>query len=319
MKEIVITEKIENQRFDKFLIRLICNEKPSFVYKMLRKKNITLNDKKADGKEVLKSGDVVKIWFSDETYDSLTKKEKINVGKTKSVRKKINVIYEDDNVLLINKPVGILTQKAVESDISLNELILDYLLDSKKIIEDDLKFYKPSCVNRLDRNTSGIVVCAKNLKAAQILSEGFKNRSINKYYKCLVHGKVEKGDYINGYLIKDEKINKVYIRNDLSELDLMNQELNNDVSYIETEYSPIEIIDDYTLLEVHLITGKTHQIRAHLASIGHPLAGDHKYGIKDAYKYQCLHCYRIVFPEYDGILDNISRKSFYVDMEKPWT
>lgn len=311
MKEIVISENNSGQRFDKFLIRLLSNSSSSFVYKMLRKKNITLNDRKSDGKDILNKGDVVKIWFSDETYEKMTSMD-VSTDLNKSTNHqmpKLNVVYEDSNVMIINKPVGVLSQKAKESDISLNELIIDYLINKGEISKADLNFYKPSTVNRLDRNTSGLIVAAKNLKAAQILSEGFKDRSISKYYKCLCHGKVTKGDTIEGYLHKDNKTNKVTIHD---------KEVT-DSAYIKTEYKPLEVLDNKTLLEIHLITGKTHQIRAHLASIGHPLCGDSKYGAVDNYKYQCLHCYKMIFPKYEGILENISEKSFYGDMEKSWT
>lgn len=319
MKEFIINEKNAGQRLDKFLFRIIVNEQNSFVYKMLRKKNITLNDKKSDGKDILSVGDSVKLWFSDESFEKLTKNNSSlnqniqsqsnhNQSNVNSSIKMPSIIYEDENVILLNKPVGLLSQKADSNDISVNELLIDYLLKKGELSVDDMKFYKPSTVNRLDRNTSGIIVAAKNLRAAQILSEGFKDRTINKYYKCLVHGKIMDAATIKGFLVKDEKLNKVKI---------YDKEVS-DSSYIETSYEPIDYIEDKTLLSVHLITGKTHQIRAHLASISHPLCGDRKYGARDKYKYQCLHCYKVVFPKYDSILKNISEKSFYVDMEKPW-
>lgn len=308
MKEIIITEKNKDQRLDKFLFRLLNNASNSFVYKMLRKKNITLNDKKSDGKDILKAGDSIKIWFSDETYDSFTKID-INPKKSVQSEQSINVVYEDEDVIIINKPAGLLSQNADKDDVSVNDLLINYLLDNGKLTEKDLLIYKPSVVNRLDRNTSGLIIAAKNLKAAQILSEGFRDRTINKYYKCLVHGHVNEGQNIKGFLVKDNKTNKVSVSN----------RDDGNADYIETEYKPLEIIDDKSLLEVHLITGKTHQIRAHLASIGFPLCGDHKYGIKDKYKYQCLHCYKVVFPKYTDILTGISEKTIYGDMEKPWT
>lgn len=310
MKEFIIDGKTEGQRLDKFLFRLLNNSTNSFVYKMLRKKNITLNDKKADGKEVLSSGDTVKLWFSDETFEKFSNKEMD--GKDYSIDNNytLNIIYEDKDVILINKPVGVLSQKADINDISINELLIDYLMKKGELKKEDFLIYKPSVVNRLDRNTSGIIVGAKTLKAAQILSEGFKNRSINKYYKCLVHGTVKEGKNIKGYLSKENKSNKVYI-SDKKEGD--------ESHYIETEYSPIISKDDLSLLDIHLITGKTHQIRAHLSSVGYPLAGDKKYGVKDSFRFQCLHCYKIVFPNYDGILEGISGKEFYGNLEKPWT
>lgn len=314
MKEFIIDNKSEGQRFDKYLLRILNNANSSFIYKMLRKKNITLNDMKAEGKEILKPGDSIKIWFSDETFLKFSNPGDIiteikNNKKNEVTSNKLNIVYEDNNVMIINKPVGILSQKADKDDISLNELIIDYLLSTKQITEDDLLIYKPSTVNRLDRNTSGLIVAAKNLKAAQILSEGFKERTIEKYYQCLVHGDVFEGKRIEGYLTKDTKTNKVFISDNKSE----------DSSYILTEYHPVKRQDNMSFLEVHLITGKTHQIRAHLASEGFPLCGDKKYGVKDRFKYQCLNCSKVVFPHYDEILEEISEKTFYGHMEKPWT
>lgn len=308
MKEIIITNNNKDQRLDKFLFRLLNNATNSFVYKMLRKKNITLNDKKADGREIVKAGDSIKIWFSDETYESFTKID-LKKNNTLTTAYKLNVVYEDDDVLIINKPAGLLSQNAKKDDVSVNDLIMNYLLSSGKLTQSDLTIYKPSVINRLDRNTSGLIIAAKNLRAAQILSEGFRDRTINKYYKCLVHGVINEGQNIKGYLVKDNKSNKVSV----------SQKNDGNSDYIETEYEPLEIMDDKSLLEVHLITGKTHQIRAHLSSIGFPLCGDHKYGIKDQYKYQCLHCYKVVFPKYTDTLTGISEKTFYGDMEKPWT
>lgn len=309
MREFFIDNKSEGQRFDKYLFRMLNNASSSFVYKMLRKKNITLNDKKADGKEILKAGDNVKFWLAEETFEKFSNSSDINVDERENSCINLNVVYEDKDLLIINKAVGVLSQKADKDDVSLNEIIISYLIKKGELTKEDLLIYKPSTVNRLDRNTSGLIVAAKNLKAAQILSEGFRNRTIEKYYLALVHGSVSEKKTIEGYLSKDTAQNIVTIHKEKTE----------DSSYILTEYVPVKAHDGMTLLEVHLITGKTHQIRAHLSSIGHPLAGDKKYGIKDNFKYQCLHCYKVTFPKYDGVLEGISEKTFYGNMENPWT
>ncbi len=321
MKEFIINEKNKGQRFDKYLFRILNEAPASFVYKMLRKKNITLNKKKADGKEIVNAGDVVNIFLSDETFEKFskavnTRQIKAFHGKASNIMK-LEIIYEDEDVILINKPAGVLSQKDDSSLPSVNEFVLWHVIKNCGYTEEDIKMYKPSCVNRLDRNTSGIIVAAKNLTAAQLLSEGFKDRTIEKYYYAYVSGRVTEKEHLTGYIKKDEKSNKVTIKRydkDFTDTDV-EKLIKDGYSYIETAYAPVLFTDDKTLLEVHLITGKTHQIRAHLASIKHPIIGDSKYGsseINKRYneKYQLLHSYRIVFPEYKNVLKNVSKREF---------
>lgn len=308
MKQFEISRTNEGQRLDKYIHRILSNASMSFVYKMLRKKNFTLNDKKADGSELLKEGDVIKLFLSDETFDKFSSANtKVQAAPTSNFSEWI--VYEDENLLLINKPVGVLSQKANESDISLNEYLINYLTEKGTLSAEDLINYKPSVVNRLDRNTSGIVLGAKNLKTAAVLSEGLKNRTINKYYKCIVKGTFDKEGMHKGFLSKNTKTNKVIVSNKKSE----------NADYIETGYRIIKSFPEYSELEVHLLTGKTHQIRAHLSYLGYPIAGDMKYGDaefnkKHKVKYQMLHSYRIVFPEFeDPLFSSISGKEFICD------
>ena len=310
MREIIVKKNESGQRFDKFLCKYLSSASKSFVYKMLRKKNITLNGRKATGTEKLSDGDVVKLFLSDETIDKFSQGESIQL-----TNEKLDIIYEDDNIALINKPVGMLSQKAADSDVSLNEHFISYLVHSKQLTLTDLNTFKPSICNRLDRNTSGIVSAGKSLAGLQELSRLFKDRSIGKYYLCLVSGVVSEAEAIDGYLLKNERSNQVVISNHAA----------NDAVRIETEYKPLHVYGDATLLEVHLITGKTHQIRAHLASIGHPIIGDPKYGdikvnafYKQTYGLRCqlLHAYRIVFPEMTGELENLSAKEFTAEVPK---
>lgn len=304
MQEIHVSNNEAGQRLDKLLHKLLPEAGNSFLYKMLRKKNITLNGKKAEGKESLKTGDIVKIFLADETYEKFGGKLLTNARNAVDVRpylkaydalKSIEVVYEDTDVLIVNKPSGILSQKATEKDLSVNEWFIGYLLQTKKLSAEELISFKPSICNRLDRNTSGLLICGKTLSGTQQLNQWIKDRSIRKYYRLFVCGVMIKGAQISGYLYKDEKTNKVTI---------YEKEMPGSAA-IQTRYKPLQVCGDVTYVEVELITGKTHQIRAHLASIGHPLVGDFKYGsldynkiFKRAYQVedQLLHAYRLEFP-----------------------
>lgn len=292
MKEIVINENEAGQRLDKFLGKLLKEAPASFYYKMLRKKNIVLNGKKATGNEKLAMGDSVKLFLSDETFEKFTGRQPAEDMVISVPSIPLEIVYEDHDVLVINKPAGMLSQKAKKEDISANEYILQYLLESGTITAESLHTFKPSVCNRLDRNTSGILVAGKTLNGLQQMSKAFRERSMEKYYLAIVAGHISKPRRIEGFLKKDEKNNQVTILSEPS----------NDAKPIITEYRPLKLVGQVTLLEVHLITGRSHQIRAHLASIGHPVIGDTKYGnprlnrefLKNAgVTHQLLHAYRL--------------------------
>lgn len=312
MQELHVTANEAGQRLDKLLAKFLNQAPKSFLYKMMRKKNIVLNGKKCTGNEKLKQGDSIKLFFSDETIEKFSagtyvtpKKEKINM---------LPIIYEDEQVLLMNKPVDVLSQKAKDSDVSAVEILINYLIETNQLSKEQFRTFHPSICNRLDRNTSGILVAGKTLPALQEMNRFFKERTIAKYYRCLVKGRVIKNeDYIKGYLVKDQKTNKVSITKKKTEEGVP----------IETEYCVIQSNDEVSLLEVHLITGKTHQIRAHLASIGHPIIGDYKYGdkqINEMYrqeyglKSQLLHAYRLEMPSSDGSLAYLNDKKFVAEL-----
>ncbi|MDO4312930.1 MAG: RluA family pseudouridine synthase [Eubacteriales bacterium] len=307
MREIIISDYEANQRLDKFLGKYMSQAPNGFFYKMMRKKNIVLNGKKACGREKLAAGDSVKLFLSDETIDKFSGAVRTEVLPRTDYR--LNIIYEDEHVLFINKPVGMLSQKAKASDVSLVEYITDYLLKSGQITGEELRTFHPGICNRLDRNTSGLITAGKSLAGLQELSLGFKKRTFRKYYRCLVAGEIKKAEHIKGYLIKQEEKNFVNVESVPSE----------GADFIETEYRPVAYGNGITLLEVHLITGKTHQIRAHLASVGHPIIGDYKYGnrrLNDRYKAkyglssQLLHAYRLEFPKMEGALKELSNQTF---------
>ncbi len=301
MKEFVILPGEEGRRLDKFAQNILANAGAGFVYKMLRKKNIVLNDSKATGKELLKAGDNVKFYLSDDTFASFSAPGP-KVDDLSALMPPI--VYEDDDVLIVNKPSGMLSQKSSASDISLNEICLSYV--RRDGLSSDAGF-TPSVCNRLDRNTSGLVTFAKTYAAARYLSEGFRDHTFKKYYRCIAKGNV-KDAHLEGRIVKDEASNKVRLTDDGS----------GDI--IITNIRNIKYDGRVSLVEVELITGKTHQIRAHLASVGNPIIGDPKYGdpvINKEYKNrygitsQMLVCCRLVIPD-DFDIAKIAGKTFKI-------
>ena len=297
MKEIVITKNEEGYKLKKLCMNYLNTAPASFIYKMLRKKNIVLNDKKADGNETLYCGDSVKMYLSDETIQKF-RKESNDTPSRKSV--KLDIIYEDDDIIIVNKPSGILSQKAKPDDYSINEAIIDYLLSKGAITSESLDTFHPSICNRLDRNTSGIILAGKTPAGSKYLSEQIRSRKMSKYYLAVAAGGFEYDKkYIECYLAKDNDKNLVQIYDKKPE---------EKAELIKTE---IEIIKynperDLSLVKVKLITGKSHQIRAVLSHMGHPILGDYKYGsrrINDMYKKefgintQLLHAYLVEFSD----------------------
>ena len=306
MKLITVHKQEEGQRLVKLLGAYLKEAPNSFFYKMLRKKNITLNGKKADGTEKLKCGDEIRLFLSDETYEKFAGKVQ---PKEKFPMVKLNIVYEDSNVIFINKPAGMLSQKSVPSDVSLNEYLLGYLEKSGQWKQEESKAFRPSVCNRLDRNTSGMVICGKSMAGLQQMAALLKDRSLHKYYLCLVKGVMTESQHLEGYLLKDENSNQVKIF----------QKETEGAAHIITEYEPLYTEGETTLLKVTLVTGKSHQIRAHLSSIGHPIIGDPKYGDRKVnaffrethgIKNQMLHAWKLTFPELAKPLDNLSEKSF---------
>ena len=328
MREIIIKENEAGQRFDKFLKKYLPEASTGFLYKMLRKKNITLNGRKASGSEKLSAGDGVKFFLSEDTLDKFS----VHMETKRNAfypQVKIPVIYEDKDILVLNKPVGMLSQKAEKNDISAVEAVTSHLLMNGSLSEDDLRTFRPGVCNRLDRNTSGLMVAGKSLAGLQVMSELFKNRNLKKYYLCIVKGKITEKEHICGYLCKDERTNRVTVvpgkpgweKNSSGRESGAGSEPA--FTPIETSYVPVAYAEGLTLLKVHLITGRTHQIRAHLASLGHPLLGDYKYGdptFNDRYKKrygirsQLLHAYELTLPKMPEPFGRLSGKVFHAEV-----
>ena len=319
MKELTIGRNDAGQRFDKYLFKLLSQAPDGFVYKMLRKKNIVLNGKKSTGSEKTCEGDIVKLFLSDETFEKF-KGPASRTHSASSVSKKTvimpEVIYEDADVLFINKPAGILSQPDSSGAVSVVDMVRSYL--SEKGFDSGL--FNPTVCNRLDRNTSGLIMCALSLPGAQALSETIKDRAFSKEYLCIVSGRMEGEGMITGYIDKDEKTNTVTVTN-LPEKDCPQERCRYGL-FAKTGYKVLSSESDCSLLLVKLYTGRTHQIRAHMASIGHPVIGDTKYGdraINARYKAQygvtsqLLHAYRVTFPEELKELRNIAGRSFTAD------
>lgn len=335
MQSVTIGSNQAGQRLDKFLHKYLPQAGNGFLYKMLRKKNITLNGRKAEGAEMLSLGDQVCFFFSEETFLKFAGREippndlkegacnqnslegTVDIQSYQKAYRTlagITVLYEDPDILVLGKPAGILSQKAAPGDLSLNEWMIGYLLKQNPSFQRELVSFHPSVCNRLDRNTSGIVLCGKSLAGTQYLGGCIREHSIRKFYRTICVGEVREEANIQGYLEKDTARNKVKVTGshrltqtqDLPVDPAMPEKDSQKGNYIHTRYMPLCTAGGYTLLEVELFTGKPHQIRAHLAGEGYPLAGDPKYGkrqanqkLKQAYGLDCqlLHACRV---EFDG-------------------
>lgn len=370
MRQILVSENEAGQRADKLLAKYLDQAPKSFLYKMMRKKNITLNGKRMQGNELLRLGDEVTLFLAEETVqkfqsERLPRKPKKAATESSGIRaEKLRhfagrIVYEDSHILLFNKPAGMLSQRAKPQDISAVEYLTAYLLASGSLTQTQLQSFRPSVCNRLDRNTSGILVAGKSLAGLQKMSELLRDRSLHKYYCCIVKGTMTGSCRLKGYLVKDPNTNKVTIlpsssfdkvpmassgayfpdeemQPDAGQLVRGTKEQPGagqfvkaqkgraypellDAKPIETEYRAIASSGGLTLLEVLLLTGRSHQIRAHLASIGHPILGDPKYGdpaLNRIYQKshgidgQLLHAWRLDFPEIEGALADLSHRQF---------
>lgn len=373
MKELIVAEAEGGQRLDKYLKRRLSYAPMSFFYKMLRKKNIVLNGKKADGGEKVRSGDRIRLFLSDETIRKFQYGEaKAAPGRSgadrdcspaeerqstqvrterqaveremqlfqtafRKLSPQIHILFENEHIVIVNKPRGLLSQKAGPDDLSLNEWVAGYVLSEEEALlsQDEILLrllaFRPSVCHRLDRNTSGIVICAKTPAGSRAVSEMIRGRSIRKFYHLIVHGAVYGAGRITTFLSKDHRKN--YVRSYPASEDFKTHPDANSKSYpeaytnpdsktvfvtgpalipdsakgmlAETYYRSVQTKRSLSLVEAELLTGRSHQLRVHFASIGHPIAGDPRYGDREkdcllrekcGVHTQLLHCARIEFP-----------------------
>lgn len=305
MQEIRIDENESEQRLDRFLKKYLGEAPSGFIYKMIRKKNIEVNNSRAKPETTIVEGDKIQLFLSDETIEKFITKEK-------EIKSSLipDIVYEDKNIILINKSAGILSHGSKgEFEENVVDSMISYLIQKEEYIPRLEKTFAPAVCNRLDRNTSGIIIGAKNYQALKSINKAIKAGAIRRFYKTIVKGTIKDEFTHNAYLLKDEDKNKVEIR----EIDFK------DSKEIATVVKPIMNKDGYSLLEVELITGRTHQIRGHLASLGFPVIGDRKYGdkvenekfnAKYSLNNQWLHGYKIQLNGLDDFMEYLNGKDF---------
>ena len=305
MKTVVINGNDSGQRLDKFLGKYCVNMPQSLMYKAIRKKRIKVNGKKSEISYRLNEGDVVDMYINDEFFE-----EQEYNSTYRTLEPKLDIVYEDDNILLMDKPVGLIVHDDdTEKVNTLLNHMKAYLYRKGEYNPDDENTFAPSLCNRIDRNTGGIVIAAKNAQTLKVMNEKIKSGDIKKFYLCLVKGHLDKKeDTLTGYLVKNKERNMVRIYNTPQK----------DGKSIVTKYRVLREDKLASLVEVELLTGRSHQIRAHFASKGHPLAGDVKYGdtdfnMKIGMKTQALYSYKLRFEFSDeNHLSYLNGKSFQV-------
>ena len=304
MRQIEITKNDSGQRLDKFLTKRFKNMPQSLMYKYIRTKYIKLNGKKCEISSRLNEGDILTLYIKDEFFE-----EQPDEYDFLKAPIKLDIIYEDENIMLLNKKPGLIVHPDENYHFdSLIARVQHYLYEKGEYEPKKENSFAPALVNRIDRNTGGIVIAAKNAETLRIMNQKVKDRELNKYYLCIAVGIFEKkSDLLTGYLEKNESQNRVYISRKPTE----------NSKTIKTKYKVLAEKNNFSLVEVDLLTGRTHQIRAHLASIGHPLLGDGKYGKNEinrkmGYKWQALYSYKLSFnfTTDGGILEYLNGRTF---------
>jgi len=308
MRTIEIKKNDADQRLDKFLTKRFKTMPKPLMYKYIRTKYIKVNGKKCDISTRLSEGDIITLYIKDEFFEE-SQYDTFDFLKAPA---KLDIVYEDENIILLNKPCRLLCHPddSYYYD-SLLSRLQHYLYDKKEYDPNKENSFAPALANRIDRNTQGIVIACKNAEALRILNQKIKDREIKKFYLCAVHGvPKKKSALLTAYLEKNEKQNRVYISSKPTDKS----------KTIKTRYEVLSEKKGMSLVKVELLTGRTHQIRAHMAYIGHPLVGDGKYGTNKQnenipLKYQALCSYRLefAFTSDGGILEYLNGKSFEIN------
>lgn len=278
MREFVINENDASQRVDKY-IQKTCHQMPkSLMFRLIRQKKIKVNRKRCEPNTILNVNDTVQMFISDEFFVE----KKIDVENTKKLK---NIIYEDNHFLILDKEVGVIVHSnEKESKDTLIQRVLKYLIDTKQYDPTKENSFTPAFANRLDQNTGGLIIACKNAKSLRAMNEMIREHELQKHYLCIIEGEVKNGLYKHHY-IKDKKNNKAMIYSKPKEGSVP----------VMLEVKTVHKGQKYSLLDIHLITGKSHQIRAQMAFLGHPLIGDVKYNGSNIMKHQALYAYKLSF------------------------